>query len=82
MKVLDLCCEVFPHAQYLPGLTPSDFFLIPILKKGLGGRSLTSNAEAKAGTTTYFAELGKAYGIKKLKIRWSNFFFQGDYVEK
>ena len=42
-KIMELNFELLQYPPYQPDLALSDFFLIPILKKWLGGQRFTSN---------------------------------------
>lgn len=66
-KLHDLCFKVLPHALYSLDLAPNDHFLFSNLQKWLSGQRFTSNDEVKSETTSYFAELDKAYYAECIK---------------
>ena len=73
-KFHELRYELLPHPQYSPDLVPSDDFLLPNLKKWLGGKRFYCNDEIISQTSTYFEDLEKCYfleGIQKLEKRWT-----------
>ena len=46
-KFHELRYELLPHPPYSPDLAPSDYFLLPNLKKWLRGKRFYSNDEIK-----------------------------------
>ena len=60
-KFHELRYELLPHPPYSPDLAPSDYFLLPNLKKWLGRKRFYSNNEIISQTNTYFEELEKSY---------------------
>ena len=85
-KFHELGYKLLPHPSYSPDLAPSDYFLLPNLKKWLGEKRFDSNDEIISQTNIYFEDLDKSYfleGIKKLEIHWMKCIeLKGDYVEK
>ena len=45
VKINELKFKLLPHASYSTDLAPSDYFLLPNLKKCLGGQRFASNEE-------------------------------------
>ena len=82
----ELRYKLLPHPPYSPDLVPSDYFLLPNLKKWLGGKRFYSNDEIISQTNKYFEDLEKYYflvGIQKLEKRWTKSIeLKGDYIEK
>ena len=78
--------ELIQHPAYSPDLTPSDFFLFPILKKDIRGRHYRSDEEVVAAVEEWF--LGKdaeffTSGLMELKHRWSMCIaLEENYTEK
>ena len=75
-----------PHPPYSPDLAPSDFFLLPLLKKHLKGNHYKTDAEVEADvcswcrsqTPEFFADR-----MRKLEQRWRLCIEgDGDYIEK
>ncbi|KAF7275745.1 hypothetical protein GWI33_011310 [Rhynchophorus ferrugineus] len=64
---------------------PSDYFLFSELKRMLGGKKCSSNAEVIAITVAYFEAKDKSYyknGIEKLEGRYNQCItLEGNYVE-
>lgn len=56
-KLRDFKYEVLNHPSYSPDLAPSDFYLLPNLKKFLAGKRFSSNEDAIAAVEGYFAIL-------------------------
>jgi [histone H3]-lysine36 N-dimethyltransferase SETMAR len=85
-KLTELRYELVRHPPYSPDLAPSDFFLLPNLKKSLAGKRFASNEEVIAATHTYFADFETSYfsdGLKRLEHRLKKCIdLRGDYVEK
>jgi hypothetical protein len=54
-KLADLHFEVLKHLACSPDLAPSDYYLIPNLKKHLMGRKFSNN-EATLAADKWFAE--------------------------
>ena len=85
-KLYELRYELVPHPPYSPDLAPSDYYLLPDLKKWLRGKRFESNGEVIAATEAYFKDFEKSYyskGIEKLENRWTKCIeLNGDYVEK
>lgn len=85
-KLHELGYELFLHPPYSLDLAPSDYYLIPNLKKSLSGKKFGSKEEVIAETETYFEDFDKSYfsdGIKKLEVLWTKRIeLKGDYVGK
>jgi histone-lysine N-methyltransferase SETMAR len=54
-KLADFHFEVLNHPAYSPDLSPSDYYLIPNLKKHLEGRKFSSTEEATLAANGWFA---------------------------
>ena len=82
----ELGFESLSHSPYSPALAPSDYYLLPNLKRWMCGRRFESNEEVEWETEGYFGGLDKSYyleGIKKLKDRWTRCIeLKGEYIEK
>lgn len=78
--------ESLPHPPYSPDLAPSDFYMLPYLKKILGGKLFSTIEEVIAAVDAYFEELDEDFfktGIEALPDRWKKCFELGEeYVEQ
>ena len=66
--------ELIPHPAYSPGLTPSDYFLFPNLKKDIRGRHFRSNEEVVAAVEKWVRDKDPGFfssGLMALEHRWS-----------
>jgi histone-lysine N-methyltransferase SETMAR len=54
-KLADLHFEVQKNPAYSPDLAPSDYFLLPNLKKHLKGRKFSSTEKATSAADEWFA---------------------------
>ena len=79
----ELRYELLSHPPYSPDLSPSDHFLLPNLKKWLGGKKFYSNDEIISQTYTYFEDLEKSYiFLQKLEKRWTKCIeLKVDYIQ-
>jgi hypothetical protein len=71
-KLADLHCEFLKHRAYSPDLAPSDYYLLPNLKKHLKGRKFSSINETTLAADGWFAAQPKEFfldGLKKLEQR-------------
>ena len=67
-KFHELRYELLPHIiPYSPDLAPSDYFLLPNLKKWLGGKRFYSNDEIISQTKIYFEDLEKSYFSEEIQ---------------
>ena len=84
-KFNELKFKLLPHAPYLPDFAPSDYFLLPNLKKWLGDQRFTNNEEVESAVNGYFEDIaGYHYkkGIKATEHRWEKCVeIKGNYVE-
>ena len=84
-KIHELQFELLEHPPYSPDLAPSDFHLLPDLKKFMRGKRFSSNDEVITAVEAYFAALPDSHfrdGIHKLESRWNKCIdVQGDYTE-
>lgn len=75
-----------PHATHPPELAPSDFALLPKLKKSIAEQKFFSNKEVIALTEAYLAvhELNEIFDkIKKMKDCWVKYLvLRGNYVDR
>ena len=53
--------KILPHPQYSPDLAPSDFFLLPSLKKHLKGQRFHSNEDVISAVEEWFEFHPKSY---------------------
>jgi histone-lysine N-methyltransferase SETMAR len=73
-RLRDLHYELLEHLLYSPDLAPPNFCLFPKLKLFPAGQRFSSNQEAIAAVTGYFADLTKNHyrdGILALEHRWN-----------
>ena len=70
-KFHELRYELLPHPPGSPDLAPSEYFLLPNLKKWLGGKRFYSNDEIISETNRSFEDLEKSYFWKGYKY-WGN----------
>ena len=85
-KINDLKFKLLPHAVYSPDLAPSDYSLLPNLKKWLSSQRLANHEEVESADNGYFEELdGSPYkqDIEAIEHCWEKCIeLKGDYVEK
>jgi histone-lysine N-methyltransferase SETMAR len=78
--------ERLAHPPCSPDLAPSDFHLLPTLKRELHGRRFQPDAEGQAAVTTVLKGLSPEFfaeGFDKLVQRWDKWLnVGGNYVEK
>jgi len=70
---LTLKFEVLSHPPYSPDLAPSDFHLLPHLKRDLKGTHFTSDDEAKQAVTSWIKQRTPEFfvdGMRKLVLGW------------
>jgi hypothetical protein len=60
-KFADLHFEVLKHPVYSPDLSPSDYYVIPNLKKLLKGRKFSRTEEATLAVDRWFAAQPKEF---------------------
>lgn len=60
-KINELKFELLPHTFYSPDLTRLDYFLIPNLKKWVGGKRFASNEESEFTVDGYIVEFDGPY---------------------
>ncbi len=78
--------EIFAHPAYSPDLAPSDFFLFLELKKFLGGKQFTTDAEGIWAVNSFFQSHGTEFyrwGLDAIIKRYSKCSdIGGSYAEK
>ncbi len=78
----DVVCDV----TYSPDLAPSDYHLIPTLKRDFGGRHFASEKDLQSAVCEFFTKQDAEWysaGIYKLISCYNKCLIeQGDYVEK
>ena len=83
-KLLELGCEVMPHAPYGPDLAPSDYYLFRSLQNHLNGKMFDSNETVKNELIQFFASKNQTFyesRIMKLTERWQKVIEQnGQYI--
>ncbi|GFS81140.1 hypothetical protein TNCV_1223911 [Trichonephila clavipes] len=57
-----------PHAPYSPDLSPSDYFLSPILKKRARWSKIFTNEEVMSAVNGYFEEQDSSFYKKSTEI--------------
>jgi hypothetical protein len=84
-KLDELKFILVAHPPYSPDLAPSDYFLLPNLKRWLQGKRFRSNEEVIAETEAYFEGLDVSHykkGIEMLENRYTKCIaLEGNYVE-
>ena len=66
---------MLPHVPYSPDLASSDYFLIPNLKKWLGGQIFANNEEVYSAVNRFFEELDDSHnkqGIEPIQHTGKN----------
>lgn len=85
-KLEELHYELLENPAYSPDLSPSDFHLLPCLKKFVVGRHFSSNNEFIATLNEYFEGLPENHfrnGIHELENRWEKCLaLKGEYIEE
>ena len=78
--------KLIPHPAYSPDFAPSDYFLLPNLKKDIRGRHFRSNEEVVAAVEEWVREKDPGFfssGLMALEHRWSKcIILEGNYIEK
>ena len=78
--------ELIPHPAYSPDLAPSDFFLLPNLKKDIRGLHFRSDEEIVMAVEEWVNGKGPDFfssGLMALEHRWSKCItLEGHYIEK
>ncbi|XP_031619931.1 histone-lysine N-methyltransferase SETMAR-like [Contarinia nasturtii] len=84
-KLNQLHFEVLPHPNNAPDLAPSNYHLLPNLKKWFSGKKFYSKDELITETNAYFDRFVSEYyeeGINMLESRWTKCIeSEGDYVD-
>ena len=55
--------HVIPHPAYSPDLAPSDYFLLPSLKKDIRGRHFRSNEEVLAAVEEWVRDKDPCFSV-------------------
>ena len=78
--------QLVEHLLHFPDLAPSDYDLLPKMKKELNGHCFPSDGDVMNAVRGFLEDQDKTFyaeGIRKLKGRWTKCVnMQGDYVEK
>ena len=78
--------ELIPHPAYSLDFVPSDYFLLPKLKKDILGRHFRSNEEVVAAVEEWVRDKDPGFfssGLMALEHRWSKcIILEGSYTEK
>ena len=78
--------ELIPHPAYSPDLAPSDFFLLPNLKKDISGLHFQSDEEVVTAVEEWVNGKDPDFfssGLMALEHCWSKCIkLEGKYVEK
>ena len=78
--------ELLLYPPYSPDLTPTDFYLFPVLKEHLSGTHFSSDSDVIVSVDVFLQgqnELFYKTGIQKLQKLWNKCIEVGrDYVEK
>lgn len=85
-KMNELNFELVPHPPLSPDLSPSNYWLIPALKKTLSGKKFTSNNEVIAAAEAFFDEQDSLFywkGVEMLEKRWTDCIARdGNYIDE
>lgn len=60
-KINEFKLELLAHTSYSPNFAPSDYFLLPNLKKWLGGDKFANNDKVKSAVNSYFEKLNGSH---------------------
>ena len=78
--------QLVEHPPYSPDLAPSDYYLLPKMKKELSGRHFRTDDDVKQANEAFLEAKDAIFyreGIQMLQHRWTKCVtLQGDYIEK
>lgn len=85
-KLKQLNWELISHHELSPDLSPSEYYLLPNLKRWLQGKRFDTKNEIEPVISAHFDELDELFyrsGVQTLKDRWSKCIaLDGDYAEE